>query len=366
MRITCNRDALLAAFGAVAGLVPTRSPKPVLQNVLLCVNDGATLSATDMEVWITRAIGGVSAEDPAAVLLPAARFGQIIRSVRDDEIGIEAGGDSLVITAGRSRFKLAADDPSLFPADQERSRPPQVTVLADDLRRLIHRTAFATDIESARYALGGVLVETEGERLGVIGTDGRRLARALADARIEDAESIGKPVVPVKALKLIDRNLDVGGLVGLAFDAQSVTVTTDAATIRSRLVEGRFPRYQDVFPTSVEAAVSFQVGTLRAAVEQAAILTSEESRGVDFHFAPGALTLSGKAADVGESKVETPIEYNGEPIDVTLDARYLLDALKAMDDGEHARVELIDGKNAVVMRAGDDYSYVVMPLTRER
>lgn len=69
---------------------------------------------------------------------------------------------------------------------------------------------------------------------------------------------------------------------------------------------------------------------------------------------------------MGESKVETPIEFDGAPIDVTLDARYLLDALKALDDGAQARLNVIDGKNAVVLRAGDDYAYVVMPMTKDR
>lgn len=369
MRITCNREALLAAFGAVSGVVPTRSPKPVLQNVLLRVDgDEATLSATDLEVWVQRRLYGAQADFAGSFLLPAARFGQILRSVRDDEIYIEADDQQIVVKAGRSTFKLQAEDPALFPAAPELDEPGRIGVNAGDLRRLIHRTIFATDLESARYALGGTLVEVDGDRLGLIASDGRRLARALADAGLDDGDPIGQPVIPVKALRLIDRNLgDDDDLVRLAFaKGQSVVVATEAATIYARLVEGRFPRYQDVFPAERTAAVVFEVGALRAAVEQAAILTSEESRGVDFHFAPGSLLLSGKASNVGESRVETPIDFDGEPIDVRIDPHYLLDALKAMDDADHARIELIDGKNAVVLRAGDDYAYVVMPLTREK
>ncbi len=89
-------------------------------------------------------------------------------------------------------------------------------------------------------------------------------------------------------------------------------VRTEQAVIYSRLVEGRFPRYQDVFPTHVEVKIPLEAGPLRQAVEQASIVTSEESRGVDFQFGAGALKLASQAADVGSSHVELPIAYEGK------------------------------------------------------
>ena len=106
---------------------------------------------------------------------------------------------------------------------------------------------------------------------------------------------------------------------------------TDRAVIYSRLVEGRFPRYQDVFPSSYEVRIPLEVGPLLSAVEQASIVTSEESRGVDFTFAAGLLKLSSQAADVGSSHVELPIAYDGKAVEITFDPRYLLDALKTLD-----------------------------------
>ena len=159
------------------------------------------------------------------------------------------------------------------------------------LKKLIRRTIFATDLESARYALGGVLVELTGESIAMVGTDGRRLARMVAPAEAENEPPAptGTPVIPVKALKLIERNLvDDDVLVHLAIQAgTAVLVRTESAVIYSRLVEGRFPRYQDVFPANVEVKIPLEAGPLRLAVEQASIVTSDESRGVDFQFGPG-------------------------------------------------------------------------------
>jgi DNA polymerase III subunit beta len=109
-----------------------------------------------------------------------------------------------------------------------------------------------------------------------------------------------------------------------------------------------------------------EVGPLRLVVEQASIVTSEESRGVDFRFSDGLLRLSSQAADVGRSHVELPIAYEGKEIEITFDPRYLTDALRTLDEQASITAELIDHKNAAVFKTEDGYTYVVMPLTRDR
>src|SRR5260370_30149279 len=133
----------------------------------------------------------------------------------------------------------------------------------------------------------------------MVGTDGRRLAKMSAPAAAEnDAVSpVGGPVIPVKALKLIERNLADDDIdVHLAIQSgAAVLVRTERAVIYSRLVEGRFPRYQDVFPSNTEVRIPMEVGDLLSAVEQASVVTSEESRGVDFTFGDGLLKLTSQA-----------------------------------------------------------------------
>ena len=137
-----------------------------------------------------------------------------------------------------------------------------------------------------------MLVELTAETITMVGTDGRRLAKMTAPAAAENeaANPTGSPVIPVKALKLIERNLADDDIdVHLAIQSgAAVLVRTERAVIYSRLVEGRFPRYQDVFPANVEVKIPLEAGSLRLAVEQASIITSEESRGVDFQFSDGA------------------------------------------------------------------------------
>ncbi len=370
MKAMCRREELLAAFGMVGGVVPARSPKPILQNVKLVADTPATLMATDLEVGIRYRVLDVRVEEPGSAILPTQRMQQILRATADDDLYLESDGEALIIRGTDAEFRLPAEDPDLFPEIPDFAASAYHAVASADLRRAIRRTIFATDVESTRYALGGVKLELADDKITLVGTDGRRLAMTEIGAEAEGGakDPGGSTVVPVKALKLIERNLDDDDPpVHLAIQAdKAILVRTDRAVIYSRLVEGRFPRYQDVFPGSVEVKIPMDAGMLLGAVEQASIVTSEESRGVDFAFGEGRLTLSSRAADVGSSRVSMPIDYAGKMVEITFDPRYLTDALKTLGETDRVTAELIDHKNAAVFKTEDRYTYVVMPLTRDR
>ncbi|MGE4195960.1 MAG: DNA polymerase III subunit beta [Phycisphaerales bacterium] len=373
--LLCDRKAMLDAFSLAASVAPSRSPKPILQCIKLEADPeaGSSLLASDLDVSLRVRVGGVKCDEPGAVILPTQRFGAILRSTEDADISLAASKDKLTVKTLRSKFTLSTEDPDLFPDVPSFESASYLSIAASDLRRLIRRAAFATDPESMRYALGGCLVvlEASGESMVFVGTDGRRLAKATALCRWEGQPTeIGQIVIPVKAMKLIDRVLasaDDDEPIHLAFvKNQAVLVRTPTATIHSRLVEGRYPRWQDVFPAEHKVRVETEAGPLLRAVEQASIVTSDESRGVDFAFADGVLKLASESADAGQSDVELPITYAGDPPTITFDCRYLVDALKTLDADAPVALDLIDGKAAMVLRVEPGFSYVLMPLTRER
>ena len=186
MKLLCDREQLLAAFGAVGGVVPARSPKPILQNLKLVAapGQGSTLMATDLEVGIRYKVLGVKVDQPGSVILPLQRMGQILRtSTGDDELALEVDGETLVVRGHRSEFKLPAEDPEEFPGIPSFEEKKYHILPAGLFRSVIQRTEYATDMESSRYALSGVLVEIDGDKLTAVGTDGRRLARVEAPAQ---------------------------------------------------------------------------------------------------------------------------------------------------------------------------------------
>jgi DNA polymerase-3 subunit beta len=325
---------------------------------------------TDLDIGIRHQVLGVRVECNGIVILPTAQVGSILRTCGDEELELISDNDHLTVRSQQAEFVLPVEDAGSFPEVPNFGSESYYVIRAAQLKKLIRRTVFATDLESARYALGGVLLELSGESIAMVGTDGRRLARMIAPAELANAPvtPTGTPVIPVKALKLIERNLiDDDASVHVAIQSgTAILIRTEDAVIYARLVEGRFPRYQDVFPANVDVRIPLEAGRLRLAIEQASIVTSDESRGVDFQFASGVLKLSSQAADVGTSHVDLPIDYDGKLVEITFDPRYLIDALKTIDDTTSITAELIDSKNAAVFKTPDYYTYVVMPLTRER
>jgi DNA polymerase-3 subunit beta len=370
MKATCNREDLLSAFQTVSGVVPARSPKPILLNVkLVAGKNGAVLLATDLEVGIRCTVEGVDVRSAGEVILPTQRMLSILRESTDAVLELESDETQTAVKGQRSRFKLTAESPQDFPEVPDFTEDKYHTVAGTLLRTMIRRTVFATDVESTRYALNGLLIELEGNRISLIGTDGRRLAvtRGTGTAVGGHNTKDFAPVVPSKAMNLLDRTLQPDDEeVQMSLHPNKVVVRTKRAVISSRLVEGRFPRYQEVFPSRSEVTVPLNVRDLLQATRQAAIVTSEESRGVDFTFADGKLTLSGRSAEVGQSQVEMPVSYDAKEVTITFDPRYLTDMLRVLNEESNITLDLIDHQSAAVFKTDDGYTYIVMPLTRDR
>jgi DNA polymerase-3 subunit beta len=370
MKATFDREKLLTAFQLAATVAPTRSPKPILSNVKLEVTaEQAIVMATDLELGVRVVVPGVQCEVPGTCVLPIQRFGSILRESSDAQIRIETDGHGTQVRGDRSEFKLPAANPDEFPAVAAFAEKSYYEIPVKLLRELIRRTVFATDNESSRYALGGVLIEMQGSDIIAVGTDGRRLAKMQGQGTSVGGHSTGDQmtIIPTKAMQVIERMLsDADETIQLAARNNDVLVRTPRATIYSRLVEGRFPRWRDVFPKREDAQkIDLIVGPFHAAVRQAQITTSEESRGVDFTFGDGKVVLSARAADVGQSRVELPIAYDGPTIGIMLDPRFMADFLRVLDAERTVTIDLKDSEGAAVCSTDDGYGYVIMPLARD-
>ncbi|MGV3608959.1 MAG: DNA polymerase III subunit beta [Planctomycetaceae bacterium] len=372
MKIQCDREKLQVAFHTAAMFAPGRSPKAVLQNVRLDVRkDSVTMVATDMEVGVRVKVEGVEAEVEGSVLLPVASFSAILRESRDEKLRIETTAKGTVVSGERSEVRLPSQDVDEFPDIPVFEEKKYHIITAALFREIILRTEFSTDMESSRYALGGVLVELDSSKIVAVGTDGRRLAKMEGPAEAVGGHKTGDSMTIIRtpSVRLIARAIsETDGVVHLAARGNDCLIRTDRATFYSRLVEGRFPRWRDVFPQRHNASqIEMTVGPLHAAIRQAAVVTSQESRGIDFSFGEGMLRLTATTADVGQSRIEMPIAYSGETIAVTLDHRFVTDFLKVLSPEENITLEIENAESAAVFYASDKaYGYVVMPLTRDR
>jgi DNA polymerase-3 subunit beta len=175
-------------------------------------------------------------------------------------------------------------------------------------------------------------------------------------------------IVPTRAMQIMERAIsDSDAEIQIAARHNDILVKSPRVTIYSRLVEGRFPKWRDVFPRRTAAVqIPLTAGPVYSALRQAAVVCGDESRGVDFTFGDGSLEMNASTAEVGQSHIELPIPYTGEKLTVTLDHRYLADFLKVLDPERTFTFEIESAEAAALCSTDDGYGYVIMPLSRDR
>jgi DNA polymerase-3 subunit beta len=368
MKMVVHREGLLSACQLVSAAIASKEVKPVLRNVKAIVEaDRCTLMATDLEVGIRLDLRGIRVEDPGEALLPTSRIISILREATDDELTIEAGMEACSVTGATTEFEMAGEDPAAFPDVPAFADDQCHEITAGVLREMIRRTSFAvSSAEHSRFgATIGVLWELEPDRINLVGTDGRRLSLASGAAQVKgDVANKGQlPVVPLKAMTLLDRVLaEPDELVRVAFRPNEVVIKTERAMIYSRLVEGKFPTYRQVIPKDHAHRLSLTVGPFHSAVRQAAVMVDDESKRVVFRFDKNKLTLQARGAETGRSKVELPIDFGGKALEINFDPKFLGDMLKVLEPDSSVTLDLLDGNSPAVFRQEPNYTYVLVPL----
>ncbi|MFL2871288.1 MAG: DNA polymerase III subunit beta [Pirellulaceae bacterium] len=371
MRLTFNRESLLAAFQTVATVAPSRSPKPILQCVKISAStDQVVLMATDTEIGIRLSVEDIDVEAPGNAILPVSEFGNILRESTDEKLSVAVSESSVDITGESSLFNMAFQNPDEYPDVNGAESESFLKLPAKLLKELIRRTLYATDNESSRYALGGVLLEMSSSNLVAVGTDGRRLAKMEGPVEVVGAVDLGdsNTIVPSKSMGLIDRALsNPEEEVTVSLSEGHLVVRTSTAMITTGLVEGRFPKWREVFPNfSDPSEINLTVGPVYSKLRQASIMTSDESRGIDFSFDSGTLKMHGLTAQKGEAKTELPVAYDGDPLTISMDHRYVADFLKTLDNESPFTISVQGNESAVLFTTEDGYNYIVMPLARDR
>lgn len=361
MKLICDRIALQEALAATSTVAMTRTPRPILECVRLTAEkDGLILTAYDQEVGIRYRIPQVEVTTPGETLVHCARLMSIVRESGDETMSFETEDDVLNIRGKDSHFRVLGQSVREFPPVPGMEGEPNFSVNMGELKTAIEKTLFAAARESTRYAINGVLWQKRGKNLRLIATDGRRLAlsaAAIADAKDGDVQAI----VPVKALQLIGRlHFEADEAVEVRITSNQIVIRSGRATISSVLIEGNFPRWEDVIPRENDKEISIKTSVFLSAVKRAALLSSVESKGVMIRLHKDQMELSSRSAEQGEAKVKLDVAFKGAELSIGFNPEFLIDALKVCD--EDSTLELKDGTKPGLLKSGKEFQYVVMPV----
>jgi DNA polymerase-3 subunit beta len=315
-----------------------------------------------MEVGVRCTVQAEAVEQPAALCLPGATVAGILNECLEDTVTVETDGAKAVLTVGRDWFEVFGMGASGFPDIPDLGEGPTITTLATDLKDLIDRTIFAAAREQGRYAINGLYMQAKDKALEAVATDGRRLTYSKLKLKTAGALDEGI-IVPVKMMQEVRKLTDLLGEKGeIQFGVRGrlVLFRGGAITLSSVLVEGIFPKYQQVIPKNCDKDVTVKREALLLALRKARFLASDETRAVRLRFTPGVCALSASTPDKGEAEVTVEAEHNLADFAISVNPAYLSEGLSATG-GEDVKLEFAAPEKPMMVRQGADYTYVLMP-----
>lgn len=373
MKAIFDSKSLVKALQLVSKVTPKHNVKAILQFAKIEVVDGkCILSATNLELGIRTEVAVATITDPAPAMLPVAKLAALLKNVKSKDVELLVDKDECKVLAG-GEFLLPGENVDNFPPVPLFTSKEYHAVPVASLKDMVRKVIFAVASEHPRYAITGVLWELVRNNVRLIGTDGRRLAVIDGPAKEHGDNQSTDKVVPLQTMLLLQKCLPkvnaapAGGFFQskelecwISFTVSDVSFKVNGTSITSRLVEGRFPSYREVYPKNISVKVELDVPKLSSLVEQQLAATTEESRKVKFSFKSDSLTLESSNP---EAKLVSsmPIVLDGKEMDINLDPKYLLEFLKVLNE-KTVQLEMKDGQSSIHFKSGK-FSHVLMPLS---
>lgn len=365
MKFSMVAEDLSRTLQSVVSAVPPKSTLPILSNFLIEARDGVLeLTCTDLDMAVCTRTASKTA-DNGRVTVPARRFAEIVKELPSDEIDVVS--EDLRVTLGCSigRFTLMGMDAEEFPQLPEVGQGKQASVPAAALARAVRYATYAAGSDDARPVLNGVLMELRDGELRLVATDGHRLATVkIDDTSIEKA---GSPIVVPKTLQLVQRLAsETADPVKLVVTDRHVIFEVGETTIYSRVIDGPFPKYDQVIPKDNPHRLVVDRVALMGALRRVSILSDSITRQVKLKISGGKVDLLVQTADVGEGTETIEADYDDRELSVGFNATYLMDALKGMDS-KKVLLSFKEETTAVVLQPAEQASKeeilcLVMPI----
>jgi len=363
MDLTISKEVLGNGIQIVQNAITQKSSLPVLSNVLLEADLGKLqLTATDLDIGICATLP-VTVKDKGAITVPARKFFDIVKSLPDgSEIQLSIKkNNSMTIKSGKAQFRIIGLPKEEFPQLPKFKDKDSITIEQSLLKEMLNLTDFAVSKDDTRYVLNGILLELKGDDMSIVATDGRRMAavhKKLPTKTLVDREEI----IPTKTVQEVKRLLEDEGEVKIQFSDNQVLFSFSGCFIISRLIEGEFPNYKKVIPEKSPKEIKVSREDFLSAARRASIFTDQDSLAIKLDIQKTKMTISKNTPYLGEAKEQLDINYSGnDAVQIGFNPRYLIDVLKNFP-GTEITFEVNDATKPGVIRRGEEYTYVVLPM----
>ena len=369
MEMVVRKTDLLRELQLFQGIVERKNTIPILANVLIEADgDQVRLLATDLEVGL-RSTCAASVTKSGSLTLPAKKLYEIIKALPDTDVRIEEDKNGVKVAADRFDSRMQTLPREDFPTLPAASGTARVTLPREVLKNMIAKTQFAITGEDTRYFLNGALFIQRPDSLGLVSTDGHRLAfitvprEAVKGKKADEEERV---ILPRKTLLELGRLLAEGeGDIQYERGENHLFFDVGRRLLISRMIDGQFPAFERVIPKGNDKRVGFDRDRLTNAVKRVALLSNERSRAVKVQIDKGKVEIASSSPEFGEAKEVLIVDYAGPPVTICFNAQYVLDFLGVVET-DSVGLEFKDEMSQAVMKPigadGYDYTYVIMPM----
>jgi len=373
MQVTCLRENLSRGLANVSRAVASRATLPVTQNVLLEGDNGQLkLTATNTEISISTWIGA-QIEGEGSITVPARMLTDFVNSLPGETVTIDFQPESagVKVSSGKFNGDISGIPAEEFPPIPEVSGGVSVAIPADTFKGALERVVFAAATDDSRPVLTGVKIELKEKSFIVAAADGFRLAVETGElAEAIDGE-IGI-IVPAKTLAEVERLLgDGSSTISLSTDSndRSAKFRLDSSEIVTSLVQGTFPDYEKLIPTSWSTRASIDLSQMSQATRAASIFARDGSGIIRIMINPGEADAAGavkviaRAEEVGANENEVEASVEGDETKIAFNSKFLSDVLNVIE-GDDVKLETTTPSSPGVFRSPkhENYTHVVMPM----
>jgi len=338
---------------------------PILKGILIEANKdkGLHLMGTDLEIGIENWVPA-EVEEEGKIVLPANQLRNIIRELPNEEIKFKADLEKFRadINCLNSQFTINGYNPEEYPQLPDVSIPTELEIPAGKLKKIIDEVEFSTSTDQSQPVLTGALMVLKDEEIEMVSTNKYRLAYSKLENKNNIEEKL-EIIIPGSTIKEISNLLEEEGTVEMKVNENYASFEFNDIIVVSRLIEGKFPNFQQVIPDEKNTTITVNKEYLQSAVKRASLIARLDSNIVSLKSEDNRLVIESEDSDSGSAHEEVPIQLEGENHKISIDASYLLDVLKVVEV-EKVNLDLIGSLNPLVIKkeASDDYIYLIMPI----
>ncbi|WP_353893296.1 DNA polymerase III subunit beta [Proteinivorax hydrogeniformans] len=365
MEFYCSQEELLAGISITQRGISSKTTIQVLSGIMLKVsNNHLYLKSTDLEITIEYKVP-VKTVTEGEIILPAKILTDIVRKMPKEEIHFSMTEDKNVkIKSSTIEIDLTGESTEEFPKFPQLPEGKILGLSELKLKNMLKQTAFAISTEESRPVLTGVLFEIKGSTLNLIATDGHRLAYKVAVLEDEPKTPL-KVIVPRKAITELQRILvdDEDNTIDIYVKDSIVFFVFENVIFSSRVIEGKFPPYQQIIPSDNNTKLKVNTKILQTSIERAELLSREGARSLVKFKISDILYLTSNTPDLGSLSEQLPVDKEGEDLEIAFNAKLITDCLKNIDVPE-VYLEFNGSFNPCLIKPviGDDYLHLVLPI----